>query len=606
MIDENGPEVAEAMEIAAAHVRARRFDAARAVFAKVLEAAPNHVGALGGMATLMLLGGQGGAALPVYAKILGIDPTNDEAESNRSVVYFQSGDPSAAELGFRRVLGRKPDHADAAYNLARCVLAQGRVEEAAQLYGRVMVAAPEDPRAYAGQGDLAQMARDPARAEACYRRALKAEPAMREAALGLVGVLHATGQVEAAMTAVERALLQHPGDGAFEQLRAILLLQGGRTDAAMVAFEAAKRAGNAAALVPLARLHASRGALKAATLAYFDALGANPNDPAVKLGLAEVLYQDGEFARAGMMLDDLGDHPEAAGLRRELTLMERSDEAPWETLAGGLAPPKEGADLVIDAVRGDMADVLVYLRLARALAERHGRITVRTVAPLMQLVSRIDGVSGVIDASDAAAIERLGAFAALPIQAVPQAAAAVGYDLPARFPYLTPDATRRRPWGPDMFAGNQPKIGLAWQRTPFPSGPGQALLLDDLAPVLRLPGLKLYSFGGPPEMVDRRRLGDIGAVDLAQVARDPEDLAAALGELDLLISADNVTAHIAGAMGREVWMLLPATPHWRWGRHGQDTALYPTFRLFRQERSTDWTGAVQFVTEELTRRYGLA
>jgi tetratricopeptide (TPR) repeat protein len=605
MIDENGPEVAEAMEIAAAHVRARRFDAARAVFGKVLEAAPNHVGALGGMATLMLLGGQGGAALPVYAKILAIDPTNDEAESNRAVVYFQSGDPSAAELGFRRVLGRKPDHADAAYNLARCVLAQGRVPEAAALYDRVMVAAPDDPRGYAGQGDLAQMARDPARAAAYYRRALKADPAMREAALGLVGVLHGTGQTEAAMAAVERALLQHPGDGAFEQLRAILLLQGGKVEQAMGAFEAAKRAGNPAALLPLARLQASRGALKAATLAFFDALGANPHDPEVKLGLAEVLYQDGEFARAGMMLDDLGPHPDAAGLRRELTLMERSDEAPWTTLAGGLEPPKEGSDLVIDAVRGDMADVLVYLRLARGLAERHGRITVRTVTPLMHLVSRVDGVSGVIDAADADGLQRLGTFEALPIQALPQAAAARGYDLPARFPYLTPDPARKRPWGPDMFAGNQPKVGLAWQRTPFASGPGQALLLEDMAPILRLPGLKLYSFGGPPEMVDRRRLGDIGAVDLAQVARDPEDLAAALAELDLVIAADNVTAHVAGAMGREVWLLLPTTPHWRWGRQGQDAALYPSFRLFRQERSTDWTGAIQFVTEELTRRYGL-
>lgn len=605
MIDENGPEVAEAMEIAAAHVRARRFDAARAVFAKVLEAAPNHVGALGGMATLMLVGGQGGSALPIYAKILSIDPTNDEAESNRAVVYFQAGDPSAAELGFRRVLGRKPDHADAAYNLARCVLAQGRVQEAAALYHRVALVAPEDPRGHAGLGDLAQMAKDLARAEACYRRALKADPAMREAAQGLIGVLHATGQAEAAMVAIERALLQHPGDGGFEQMRAILLLQGGRTEQAIAGFEAAKRAGNPAALLPLARLHASRGALKAATLAFFEALGNSPNDPEIKLGLAEVLYQDGEFAKAGMMLDDLGDHPDAAGLRRELSLMERSEEAPWKALAGGLAPPEAGTDLVIDAVRGDMADVLVYLRLARQLAERHGRITVRTVAPLLHLVSRIDGVSGVIDATDAEGLQRLGSFTALPIQAVPQAAAAEGYDLPARFPYLMPDPARKRPWGPDMFAGNQPKVGLAWQRTPLASGPGQALLLEDLAPILRLPGLKLYSFGGPPELVDRRRLGDIGAIDLTQVARDPEDLAAALAELDLVIAADNVTAHIAGAMGREVWLLLPATPHWRWGRQGQDTALYPTFRLFRQERSTDWTGAVQFVTEELTRRYGL-
>ncbi len=605
MIDENGPEVAEAMEIAKAHVRARRFDAARAVFAKVLEAVPNHVGALGGMATLMLVGGQGGAALPIYAKILGIDPANDEAESNRAVVYFQSGDPAAAEIGFRRVLGRKPLHADAAYNLARCVLAQGKLEEAAELFGRVLLAAPDDARGYAGKGDLAQMARDFPAAETWYRRALNADPALRDAAAGLIAVLHGQGQAEAALAAVERALLQHPGDGVFEQQRAILLLQTGHTDQAIAGFEAAKRAGNPAALIPLAQLHASRGALKAATLAYFEALGANPADRDIKRGLAEVLYQDGEFARAGMLLDELGDDPKSAPLRRELTLMERSEEAPWTVLAEGLARPAAGTDLLVDAVRGDMSDVLVYLRLARTLAERHGRITVRTVAPLMPLVSRIAGVSDVIDATDAAAIERLGPFVALPVQALPQAAAAAGYDLPAQFPYLTPDPARQRPWGPDLFAGNQPKIGLAWQRTPLASGPGQRLLLDDLAPILHLDGLKLYSFGGPPELVDRRRLGDIGAIDLTRVARDPEDLAAALGELDLVIAADNVTAHIAGAMGCEVWMLLPATPHWRWGRDGQHTPLYPTFRLFRQERSTDWTGAVQFVTEELTRRYGL-
>lgn len=605
MIDENGPEIAEAIEIAQAHLRARRFEAAHAVFGKVLSIAPQHLPALSGMAGILLATGQTAAALPLYAQVLAQDPENDEAETNRSVIYFQFGDPVAAEFGFRRVVERRPDQIDALHNLARCVLARGRAAEAAALWSKVMALAPDDPRGPIGLGQLAIERGDPVTAEHLLRRALRADPFRREAAAGLIALLQAAGLLGEAMAAVNQALLRHPGDGDFELVRGHLLMQAQRIDEAVEAFEAARQAGNAAAPLALARAQMLRGASEAAQLAFLEAVTAAPHDREAKFGFAMALYQAGQLARAGRLIDELGRDARAALLRQEMRLIERSDPAPWSTVAQGHAPPAAippDDTLLIDAAGGDMTDLMLYLRLAEPLAQRCGKVVVRCGATLTPVVRRVTGVAAAIEAN---AAPPAGPVTVLPLAAVPLAAGAAPYELPFTRPYLTPDPARARPWPAELFAGNQPRIGLAWQRTGQRAGPGQALLLDHLEPVLALHDLRLFSLGGPADEDDRRRLSDLKAVDVMALGRDFDDVAAAIAELDLVIAVDNAMAHIAGALGCEVWLLLPVTPHWRWGRNGQATTLYPHFRLFRQETAGSWGGAVDFIAAELKRRYGI-
>lgn len=104
------------------------------------------------------------------------------------------------------------------------------------------------------------------------------------------------------------------------------------------------------------------------------------------------------------------------------------------------------------------------------------------------------------------------------------------------------------------------------------------------------------------------RAADLGAsphadavTNLADEIHDIRDTAAAMENLDLVISADTMPAHLAGALGRPVWVLLPFMPDWRWRMEGSTTPWYPTMRLFRQRRPGDWSGAIEQVTAALQR-----
>jgi ADP-heptose:LPS heptosyltransferase len=94
-------------------------------------------------------------------------------------------------------------------------------------------------------------------------------------------------------------------------------------------------------------------------------------------------------------------------------------------------------------------------------------------------------------------------------------------------------------------------------------------------------------------------LAQKGLIDLTEQIHDCADTAALIAELDLVVSVDTAVAHLAGALGRPVWTLLPYQPDWRWGLGGEETPWYPTMRLFRQPVVGDWPGVIQRIASEL-------
>lgn len=118
-----------------------------------------------------------------------------------------------------------------------------------------------------------------------------------------------------------------------------------------------------------------------------------------------------------------------------------------------------------------------------------------------------------------------------------------------------------------------------------------------------MPGVQLYSLQKEPRPDDAPTLLDLGSdiIDFAPLLKDFAETAAAVSALDLVISVDTSVAHLAGALGRPVWMLLPYALDWRWLRDRADTPWYPTMRLFRQERPMAWDGVLARTAAELAR-----
>jgi tetratricopeptide (TPR) repeat protein len=167
--------------------------------------------------------------------------------------------------------------------------------------------------------------------------------------------------------------------------------------------------------------------------------------------------------------------------------------------------------------------------------------------------------------------------------------------IPSQAPYLASPPGRELPGGPQ-------RIGLVWAGNPAHNEDAQrSLPLAELAPILKLPGRSFFSLQLSMPQRDRSVLGAYpNLVDLGRGFHDFLDTAAAVAQLDLVIAVDTAVAHLAGALGKPVWLLLAHSPDWRWfSRCGDGSPWYPTMRLFRQAQRNEWAPVIQRVAEAL-------
>jgi hypothetical protein len=165
--------------------------------------------------------------------------------------------------------------------------------------------------------------------------------------------------------------------------------------------------------------------------------------------------------------------------------------------------------------------------------------------------------------------------------------------IPADVPYLHADPAAVEAWRAKLDAGGKWKVGIVWAgRATHDNDRNRSLPAAALAPLEQVSNVHVYSLQkgatAPTFMIDR-------ASDLHDFA----DTAAAIAILDLVISVDTSVAHLAGAMGKPVWTLLPHRPEWRWMLDREDSPWYPTMRLFRQSRAGDWAGVIARVCDTL-------
>jgi hypothetical protein len=175
--------------------------------------------------------------------------------------------------------------------------------------------------------------------------------------------------------------------------------------------------------------------------------------------------------------------------------------------------------------------------------------------------------------------------------------------IPAEIPYLRADESLVSQWRNRMADIGGRKIGLAWAGRPKDTNDlDRSLNLLQLAPLAQVPGVTFLSL---QKGEAARQAADpphgMNLVDWTADLHDFADTAALIANLDLVIAVDTVVAHLAGAMGKPVWLLLQNTPDWRWMLERTDSPWYPTARLFRQPKLGDWTEPIQRVADALRR-----
>ena len=263
----------------------------------------------------------------------------------------------------------------------------------------------------------------------------------------------------------------------------------------------------------------------------------------------------------------------------------------------------KGKRVIIRCLHG-FGDAIQFIRYARLLRGIAASVTVETHAELMTLFSGIPWIDRVVSWADGSSKGFNDWNQQIEIMELPRVFRTTSSTVPAAVPYLhvTPEAQTRseRLLTADMSVRDvtRPRVGLVWQSGSW--NPARSLAASDFAAIAGVPGISLFSFQREPGRNQLSELRERGPIhDTTEHSPDIADTAADLMNMDLLITVDTMIAHLAGALGRNVWTMLPFEADWRWMLNSNSTPWYPTMRLFRQPQPGDWQSVLNEVITSL-------
>ena len=250
--------------------------------------------------------------------------------------------------------------------------------------------------------------------------------------------------------------------------------------------------------------------------------------------------------------------------------------------------PLNGKTLLITSEQG-LGDSLHFIRYAPLAKERGATVVFDCPTPLTSLIATCPGVDRAAAKGEKATYDFHIPLLSLPgLLGVPPDAAT------APIPYFRPDPERVEHWRNELANIPGLRVGIAWQGSKVHKGDRlRSVPLTRFAPLAAVPGVSLLSIqkGAGSEQLTDGSANDMGVIDLgSKIAPEMADAAALMMNLDLVVAVDTAVVHLAGALGRPVWVAIPSAPDWRWMRKREDTPWYPTMRLFRQSARGEWDG----------------
>lgn len=358
-----------------------------------------------------------------------------------------------------------------------------------------------------------------------------------------------------------------------------------------------------------------------AVAAHQQAIRLAPESPEAYYNLGLVLRDQGQIAQAMAAFErTLGYNPNHADCRwdRALTLLLRGDFAPgfeqyewrWKL---DRSPPREfkepmwdgaelkGKTLLIHQEQG-FGDMIQFARYAPMVKDRGGAVVVEVQPELARLFSTLPGVDKVVIRG--APLPGFDLY--IPMMSLAKVFATTLDTVPADIPYLTP---------PDVAAVQLPasmerrrQIGIVWAGKPtHQNDKNRSCTFRDFIELLGMPGVSVFSLQkGPREADIAAECCESLVLNLGPRLNDFADTAAVIQQLDMVITVDTSVAHLAGALGKPVWVLVPHAPDWRWMTDTDSSPWYPSMRLFRQEKHGDWDSVFIKVRRALRDELGLS
>jgi tetratricopeptide (TPR) repeat protein len=524
----------------------------------------------------------------------------------------------AAVAGYRRIVAISPTHLDAWGNLCVALLAMGRVEESVEAGERALALSPERAELHINLAAAFKSSGRLGHARRALEQAIALQPASAPAHINLGNVLRAAGQAGAALEAYEWAGVLAPDDLAAHSNQGLALKDLGRPEAALIRFRRALAVNPGAAEVHfnLGNTLRETGALEAAVEALSRAAALDPAHLRARTNLGVSLRDLGRTQAAVEIFDAvIARDPDYADAHwnRALALLLAGDFGrgwpayEWRWKATSMTPrafdqplwdgaPAKGRTILLHAEQG-LGDCLHFVRYAALVAAQGARVVVECPAALTGLLETCPGISQITARGDALPAFDLHA----PLMSLPALLGTEADTIPADIPYLKApqSAAAELSAALDAAPPEHRKIGFVWAGNPaHENDRNRSCDAACFAPLGEIENISLFSLQKDAVLDTPGQLPP--AVDLAPLLGDFSDTAFAAARLDLIITVDTAMAHLAGALGRPVWLLLPHAPEWRWQFERDDSPWYPTMRLFRQARPGDWDGVFARLLDALT------
>jgi tetratricopeptide (TPR) repeat protein len=495
----------------------------------------------------------------LYRVVLHADGRNADALNLLGVLQYQRGENPEALEGLSKAIQVSPQTAIFHNNLGLVLVALDRHDEAAQR----------------------------------FEQAGRLDARLRDAFHNLGVARQKLGQVDQAIAAYLKALSLAEEPGTLSGLGEAYAIKGARCEEAMRCFDRAQellrralklRTDDSEALKSLGHLLLATGRAEEAVLAYDRTIQLRWDDPDAYFYRAQARLVLGDFAGGW-------DDYEYRWRWKEFPSRRPSFVQPAWT-----GDELKGRTLLVYHEQGN-GDIIQFARYLHLLAERGAKMVFAGPVELKPLLGDLNGVCQVLVPNQP--LPSFDVYAAL--MSLPRLCGTRLDNIPASVPYLPLPPVERFPLPP--ATPGRLRVGLVWEGgTRTPKERLRSIPLKEFLPLLQTADCDFFSLQVGPRAADLAALpAGIPVADIGSRVRDFADTAAVMRQLDVIISVDTAALHLAGALARPAWGLLPYAPDWRWLLQREDTPWYPTLRLFRQVALGDWAGVINRLREELSR-----
>jgi tetratricopeptide (TPR) repeat protein len=493
-------------------------------------------------------------AVACYEAVLRAQPDRADALHLLGTAALQSGDAARAAACLGRAVTLKPDLAGAHNNLGVACKELGRWPEALRHYDAALRLAPHLADAHANRGVALMALGDPLAALASFEQALARNANLAQAWGGRGDALQRLGRREEALACYDRATTLAPAHADAWSNRGVALHFLARFDEAIDSFDAALRCAPA---------HADAHLNKAFT--------------SLLLGRLQAGWPLHEWRHQA----DAARNPDRGGGRPR-----------WQ------GEPLAGRTVLLYHQQG-FGDTLQFCRFASEVARRGARVVLEVPDALVRVLRGLDGVSEIVETG-----QPLPPFDFhCPLLSLPLVLGTTLQSIPAAPAYLRAEPALVDEWADRLGPRRAPRVGLAWSGSVGHTGDRErSLALESLLRALP-PGLEYVSLQKELRSADAAAIAAApGIRHFGDALRDFADTAALCACMDGVVSVDTSVAHLAAALGRPTWLLLPHVPDWRWLLGRDDSPWYPSMRLYRQGADRTWAGVLARVGTDLGER----